>query len=150
MLPRELPAVLTDDQAAFCSAVAAASAQRWKQSIGSTTQQRTDFAMSLLRIPQAIYFLLGHTNQTPLRFKVLSRWDWAARYQLRDFTVEASKAMQPTVTWKLLVFDRVLHQDRTAFGHVEIRWSHGRFNKAPEAKVYLDSSLSNTPGYVPL
>ena len=38
--------------------------------------------------------------------------------------------------------------DSMQFGHVEIRWSHGRFNKQPEAKVYLDSTLATTPGYV--
>ena len=35
-------------------------------------------------------------------------------------------------------------------GHVEVRWSHGRFNGSPEAKVYLDTPLSGTPGYFPL
>ena len=96
VLPRELPLGLAGDQAAFCWAVSAASVDRWKKSIGSRAQERTDFAMSLLRIPQAIYFLLGHSGNSSLRFKVLSRWDWAARYRLRDFAVEASKAMQPT------------------------------------------------------
>lgn len=147
-LPRELPSELADEQAAFCLAVATATAERWRKSIGATAQLRTDFAMSMLRIPQAIYFLLGQSGQTELRFKVLSRWDWAARYQLRDFSVQPSQAMQPSVLWKLVVFDRDVGQERTAFGHVEIRWSHGRFNKQPEAKVYLDSTLATTPGYV--
>jgi hypothetical protein len=35
-------------------------------------------------------------------------------------------------------------------GHVEIRWSHGRFVGAPEAKVYLDSTHADVPGYYPL
>jgi hypothetical protein len=32
-------------------------------------------------------------------------------------------------------------------GHVEIRWSHGRFNGVPEAKIYIDTPLLNVPGY---
>ena len=35
-------------------------------------------------------------------------------------------------------------------GHVEVRWSHGRFSGAPEAKVYLDTPHQETPGYSPL
>ena len=35
-------------------------------------------------------------------------------------------------------------------GHVEIRWTHGRFSGAPEAKVHLDSHPHRVPGYFPL
>ena len=35
-------------------------------------------------------------------------------------------------------------------GHVEIRWSHGRFCGPPEAKVYLDTPHADVPGYFPL
>ena len=35
-------------------------------------------------------------------------------------------------------------------GHVEIRWSHGRFAQVPEAKVYLDTPQQLVPGYVPV
>ncbi len=35
-------------------------------------------------------------------------------------------------------------------GHVEVRWSHGRFRGAPEAKVYLDTPHADVPGYSPL
>ncbi|WP_116999038.1 hypothetical protein [Desertimonas flava] len=149
-LERELPAALVDEQAAFCRAVSEASAARWRRSIGSTQQQRGDFAMSLLRIPQAVYFLLGRAGRIPLRFKVLSRWDWATRYEMRNFAIAATTALQPTVDWELTVLDRLTRTESSARGHVEIRWSHGRFNKAPEAKVYLDSPLHATPGYVSL
>ena len=32
-------------------------------------------------------------------------------------------------------------------GHIEIRWSHGRFANPPEAKVYLDTPMDELPGY---
>jgi hypothetical protein len=38
-------------------------------------------------------------------------------------------------------------EQRTVEGHVEIRWSHGRFGQPPEAKVYLDSPHEEVPGY---
>lgn len=39
---------------------------------------------------------------------------------------------------------------RRGAGHVEIRWSHGRFAQNPEAKVYLDAAHHDVPGYVRL
>ena len=35
-------------------------------------------------------------------------------------------------------------------GHVEVRWSHGRFVQPPEAKVYLDTPSDELPGYFAL
>ena len=35
-------------------------------------------------------------------------------------------------------------------GHVEVRWSHGRFGGLPEAKCYLDTRHHLVPGYFPL
>ena len=46
--------------------------------------------------------------------------------------------------------ERATGPDRTVKGHVEIRWSHGRFSGNPEAKVYLDTPHAAVPGYHPL
>jgi hypothetical protein len=40
--------------------------------------------------------------------------------------------------------------EQTIEGHIEIRWSHGRFGGKPEAKVYLDTPHAEVPGYFPL
>lgn len=150
VLPRSLPDELRPTLSLFCLAVSEASAARWRRSIGRSEQERTDFAMTLLRIPQAVYFLLGQDGASPQRFKVLSRWDWATRFRLKDFLVTSSTALQPTVNWAIEVSDRTTGDVLMATGHVEVRWSHGRFNKSPEAKVYLDSPLAVTPGFVAL
>ena len=42
------------------------------------------------------------------------------------------------------------HRDTTARGHVEVRWSHGRFVGASGAKVYLDTPPMETAGYTEL
>ena len=52
--------------------------------------------------------------------------------------------------WRAVVLDRVLGTERTIDGHVEIRWSHGRFSGVPEAKVHLDSHPHTVAGYEPL
>jgi hypothetical protein len=41
-------------------------------------------------------------------------------------------------------------QNRVLRMEKEIRWSHGRFAQTPEAKVYLDPSYHDAPGYVRL
>lgn len=149
-LPRQLPDELSAEQAAFCHAMATASVERWRKSVTSL-RQRQEFALSLLRIPQAIYFLLGVDGPTSLRFKVASRWDWAKQYEVRELNMSGRDgAMQPTVDWRLVVTDTAAHTDVVVDGHVEVRWSHGRFLGAPEAKVKLDTPLCAVPGYLAL
>lgn len=50
--------------------------------------------------------------------------------------------------WRYAV--RGTTEERFVHGHMEIRWSHGRFGQPPEAKVYLDSAHEDVPGYHPL
>ncbi len=38
----------------------------------------------------------------------------------------------------------------TIEGHIEVRWSHGKFVQSPEAKVYLDTPHHLVAGYWPL
>lgn len=149
-LPRQLSDELSGEQAAFCHAMATASVERWRKSVTSL-RQRQEFALSLLRIPQAIYFLLGVDGPTSLRFKVASRWDWAKQYEVRELNMSGrAGAMQPTVDWRLVVTDCVSQTNLVVEGHVEVRWSHGRFLGAPEAKVKLDTALRAVPGYIAL
>ncbi len=49
--------------------------------------------------------------------------------------------------WKAVVDDRTTGDTAEIVGHVEIRWSHGRFVGSPEAKVYVDIPLAKVPGY---
>lgn len=63
----------------------------------------------------------------------------------RDLT-----AGQPTVSWSATVRDREKGQIVDVRGHVEVRWSHGRFGGPPEAKVYLDTAPADMPGYYTL
>jgi hypothetical protein len=54
------------------------------------------------------------------------------------------------IDWRAVARDRATGTDREVCGHVEIRWSHGRFCGPPEAKVYLDTPHDRVPGYFPL
>ena len=105
----------------------------------------------LLRISSSTYFVLGTDGRTHLRLRVGSSWDWNQLFELRSFKVAPRVAGQPKVSWTARA--RVSGNGgvaRDVSGHVEIRWSHGRFVGAPEAKIYLDSPLREVPGYFAL
>ena len=62
----------------------------------------------------------------------------------------AARSGQPQVNWSATYVELATTRRRTVQGHVEVRWSHGRFAQPPEAKVYLDTPSDELPGYFPL
>jgi hypothetical protein len=133
----------------LADAVAEASAARWRARLGRASA-REEMAWRLLRLQAAPYFVLGTTDQATLRVRVGTPWDWRQRFDLKALDVEPQPGGQPRVGWRLEVHDRETGTDRVAAGHVEVRWSHGRFGGPPEAKVYLDTPHARVPGYVRL
>ena len=70
--------------------------------------------------------------------------------RLESFEIEAQEFGQPRVGWTAGCVDLRVGGHREVRGHVQIRWSHGRFRQRPEAKVYLDTPHVDVPGYNPL
>jgi hypothetical protein len=136
----------------LCHAVSNASAERWTRRLESTGIARETMLWRLLRIGSAPYFVLGNDRRTglPARYRIASPWDWRDQFELAEFTVSPSEAGQPRVDWTCTYRSREEDGERTVLGHVEVRWSHGRFAQPPEAKVYLDTPMSLLPGYHPL
>ncbi len=120
--------------------------------MASSGLARESMLWRLLRIGSAPYFVLGNDRRTgvPARYRIASPWDWRDQFELMEFTVTPAEAGQPRVDWACQYRIRGEEILRTVSGHVEIRWSHGRFANPPEAKVYLDTSMSQLPGYHPL
>ena len=134
---------------ALCVAVSEASARRWREKVTDrATAER--LLWRLLRIGNATYFLLGADAQRPLRLRVASPWDWRQAFRLDSLDIVPGASGQPQVdfgaTYTVLDGGRA----RQVLGHVEVRWSHGRFAQPPEAKVYLDTPTDEIPGYFPL
>jgi hypothetical protein len=141
-----------DSAAAYAdlgAAVGRASAERWRSRLGRRAA-REEMVWRLLRLQSAPYFVLGTSDAAVLRVRVGTPWDWRQRFELLELGIEPQQAGQPRVGWSVTVRDRELDVDRTAVGHVEVRWSHGRFAGPPEAKVYLDTPHRDVPGYFPL
>jgi len=134
---------------AFCSAVSSATADRWRASMTALRQPRA-LLWRLLRLADCPYYVLGASGDQPLRLRIETPWDWQQRYRLVDLQVAPSEARQPRVEWQADVVHRSTGRHATVCGHVEVRWSHGRFSGMPEAKVYLDTPHHLVPGYAPL
>jgi hypothetical protein len=100
----------------------------------------------LLRFGPAPYFVLGSAKSGPLRLRIATPWDWRQHYSLVEFSIEAVAAGQPIVQWSAVLTKNAGGDVEKVEGHVQIRWSHGRFS-AVEAKVYLDTAHSQVPGY---
>jgi len=129
----------------LCKAVAVRTAERWADGIASANQEAV--VWRLLRIGSAPYFVLGTNRSGPMRLRIDTPWDWRQRYRLRRVEVDAQSGGQPRVGWTVRYEMRDTGEERLVRGHVEIRWSHGRFAQPPEAKVYLDSRHCDVPGY---
>ncbi|MHB1519389.1 MAG: hypothetical protein ACYCVN_08845 [Acidimicrobiales bacterium] len=138
--------------AELCQKVSTASANRWANRLIDSGLAHETMLWRLLRIGNAPYFLLGNDRRTgaAARYRIADPWDWRDRYRLDRFTVVAAAAGQPRVDWTAGYHDRHSGKSGSVEGHVEIRWSHGRFSGPPEAKVYLDSPMFELPGYHPL
>jgi hypothetical protein len=131
----------------LCRIVAEQTATAWRSRIGDRSET---MLWRLLRIGSAPYFILGSGAGGSTRLRIDTPWDWRQAFRLRSFEVFPQEGGQPRVGWAARYETRRTSEERTVEGHVEIRWSHGRFSQPPEAKVYLDSALEDVPGYHPL
>jgi hypothetical protein len=137
--------------ARLSEAVARASVRRWETALhGGGGGGGEAMVWRLLRIGSAPYFVLGSSAARSLRLRIATSWDWRQHYQLLSVDVEPQTGGQPRVGWVALVRDRVSNEAHEVAGHIEVRWSHGRFGGLPEAKGYLDTPHHLVPGYFSL
>ena len=149
-LPGRWPAELRELWEFVAFEIARASAARLKTNL-STRGEREAFVWRLLRLQAAPYFVLGaDLKDVPLHYRVTTPWDFRTRFALQSVDTWGEHAGQPLVRWRIDVRDRLSDTDRTVEGHVEVRWSHGKFGGMPEAKIYLDTPHHDVAGYEPL
>ncbi len=146
---RAYPADAQHHYGALCARVSAESASRWRDNLAHQRAQERQ-AWRLLRIGNATYFLLGADARRSLRLRVASPWDWRQAFEFIGLEIRPGRAGQPQVDWSVIYRQRDTPGERAVEGHVEVRWSHGRFAQPPEAKVYLDTPTDEIPGYFAL
>jgi len=131
-------------------AVARASVRRWEAAMDVAGGARESMLWRLLRMGSAPYFVLGSSAARSLRLRIATSWDWRQQFRLLSIAMTPQPAGQPRVGWQALVRDRVTDGVFEISGHIEVRWSHGRFGGLPEAKGYLDTPHHLVPGYFAL
>ena len=129
----------------LCQTVARAPAEAWNRAIRSANAEAVMWR--LLRIGSAPYFVLGSNRAGAMRLRIDTPWDWRQTYRFRRLQIDPQPGGQARVGWSIVYSVNRTGEERTVRGHVEIRWSHGRFTQPPEAKVYLDSRHEDVPGY---
>lgn len=148
-IPREWDDGASRAYVRLADAASTESARRWNHQLDSD-RARSTMLWRLLRLAPAPYFVLGTGPSRSVRLRVGTPWDFNQAFRVRSFQVAAQRGGQTLVGWRAEVTELVNGQDRTVEGHVEVRWSHGRFGGPPEAKVYLDTPHDQVPGYWPL
>lgn len=132
----------------LCERVSEETAELWSYSIAASSPETVSWR--LLRIGSAPYFVLGASQRNPMRLRIATPWDVRERFDLRRVHVKPESGGQPRVSWTIEYLERETGSMGTVSGHVEVRWSHGRFGQPPEAKVYLDVPHEQVPGYFSL
>ncbi len=130
--------------------VSSASAHRWQQAMDERGGRGEAMLWRLLRMGSAPYFVLGSSATRSLRLRIATPWDWREHFSLARVGLSEQRGGQPRVGWHAVVRNRSTHDVVELEGHIEVRWSHGRFGGPPEAKGYLDTPHHLVPGYFPL
>ena len=121
------------------------SAMRWKANL---ERNPDEMLWRLLRFAPAPYFVLGRSSAGyPLHYRVATPWDFRERFELKAFDAWGDAVGQPLVRWRAEVRPNGGGEITSVGGHIEVRWSHGRFGGMPEAKIYLDTPHHQVPGY---
>jgi hypothetical protein len=155
LLKKSLPRNLTDNARGayrqFAFDAAEGSSRRWGSSL-NTRRSQEEMMWRLLRLQSAPYFVLGESAEGhPLAYRVQTPWDLRASHRFVSFRHWAEQDRgQPIVGWEATYADHRSGAIGIVAGHIEVRWSHGKFAQAPEAKVYLDTPHHAVPAYVPL
>lgn len=133
----------------FAQEVSSATAKRWCARL-SSIRERELLLWRMLRFSESPYFVLGTAGSRFVRLRIATPWDWRQQFRLKTFEVFSTLSGQPRVEWEARITDLANQVERSVQGHVEIRWSHGRFCGSPEAKIYLDTASEVVPGYYSL
>jgi hypothetical protein len=144
------PTGVKDLYVALSDAVARASVRRWEAAMDGGGGTGEAMMWRLLRIGSAPYFVLGSSAERSLRLRIATSWDWRQHFQVGSISLEPQRGGQPRVGWHAVVRDRASSEISEVTGHIEVRWSHGRFGGLPEAKGYLDTPHHLVPGYFAL
>lgn len=130
---------------AMCHEVARVSARIFNQNIETARQSNAWSAILeqivkyFFRLDATEYILAGIDGTTEFAVIVPDLTRWKQTWRVKSIEAQPNLKRQQSVVNLLVGYEsKKGRQSQTAKFHVEIRWSHGKFCGAPEAKLYKD------------
>lgn len=104
---------------------------------------------TFFRINSTPYLLMVKEGNLLLAFSIPNVTYWKSNWEFLNLTAQAdTSSLQSKVIFNLEIKPRGKEGEAIAFPfHSEIRWSHGKFCGAPEAKLYKDFTYEKIPFY---
>lgn len=99
----------------------------------------------LFRIDDKSYLIAGIENANPFVLESPSLEAWKEQYQVLSAVAKSNDKNQPEIDLEFSFKNKVTQEVFTLELKIEIRWSHGKLNGNPEAKVYKKSSYQDIP-----
>lgn len=103
----------------------------------------------IFRVNSEPYFLCGTEKKDKRKqafvVRIPGKDEWARRFEIRDVKATAKSAGQPEMLVAFSIFDAEKDATHSFSVRYEIRWSHGKFNGNPEAKIYKTFRYTELP-----
>ncbi|MXZ53805.1 MAG: hypothetical protein F4Z34_11520, partial [Acidimicrobiaceae bacterium] len=93
-----LPREVIREYALLIDRVSRVSAKRWRKTLDDKAEEER-MLWRLLRIYSATYFVLGVDERQPMRFRVVTPWEWRQVYEFLSLEVREAGRGQPMVDW---------------------------------------------------
>lgn len=137
---------------AMCRKVAEASAELFNRNFLSTMRGPSpkwvieSIVRNLFRIDSVEYIMAGTAGSKIYAIKMPSLSQWKKEWEIVD--VQAFPELTRGQSRVQIVVQYKRKKEITIYlapFHIEIRWSHGKFAQAPEAKLYKDFNWADIP-----
>jgi site-specific DNA-methyltransferase (adenine-specific) len=152
ILPQDSAQLFEQRYLSMCREVATRSAQlfnmHFKQSMASNAKRSVldEIARTFFRMDSSNYILAGVERGREFAVLVPSLTLFGREWRITDVLAEPDlQREQSVVAFTVLYENKSTRQSGEAKFHAEVRWSHGKFKQAPEAKLYKDSRNWDVP-----
>ena len=96
-------------------------------------------AQELFRLDTTEYILAGIDGKEKFAVRIPALSEWRQQWIIEEVKAEADLTKGQSVVNLNVTYQRADTQETFKLRfHVEIRWSHGKFGRSPEAKLYKD------------
>jgi site-specific DNA-methyltransferase (adenine-specific) len=136
----------------MCHLIAQASAAEFNRNIQESLSSKSRVGViehivnNFFRIDTTEYILVGISGTREFVVKIPSLSKWKREWEIVNIEAIPALDRKQSVVYIFLSYkpkkEKIIYKARF---HVEIRWSHGKFRSAPEAKLYKDFKWGEVP-----